>query len=110
MSPALSGNLYAVAVAVTNVGTQAWTIAMTPPLRLGYHWRDAITGAVVIWDGGRATLPALAPTASGTVPTTVVAPTVAGTYVLEWDLVIEGVSWMSATGEATLRTPPITVR
>lgn len=105
-----AGKPFPLTIAVTNVGTQAWTSAMTPPLRLGYHWRDAITGAIVIWDGSRAMLPALAPTASGTVAATVVAPILAGTYVLEWDLVIEGVSWMSATGEATLRTPPITVR
>lgn len=101
---------FPLAVAVTNTGTQGWTAAMTPPLRLGYHWRDALTGAVVIWDGGRALLPALAPGASGTVTATVVAPAQPGIYVLEWDLVIEGITWMSATGEPTLRSAPITVR
>ncbi|GAC1460751.1 MAG: hypothetical protein NVS1B1_04040 [Candidatus Limnocylindrales bacterium] len=101
---------FPLAVAVTNSGTQAWTAAMTPPLRLGYHWRDAVTGAIVIWDGGRAMLPALAPGASGTVSATVLAPAQPGVYVLEWDLVIEGVSWMSTTGELTLRTAPIIVR
>lgn len=101
---------FPLAVTITNTGTRAWTATMTPPLRLGYHWRDAITGAVVIWDGGRADLPAIAPGASGTVTAQVVAPAQPGSYVLEWDLVIEGVSWMSATGEATLRSAPISVR
>jgi len=99
-----------VSVAVTNTGTQTWTATMTPPLRLGYHWRDAVTGAVVIWDGARAALPPLGPTASGTVAATVVAPAQSGTYLLEWDLVIEGVTWMSSTGEPTLRSAPISVR
>jgi len=97
-------------VGITNTGTQPWTATMTPPLRLGYHWRDATTGAVVIWDGARVAVPPLAPGATGVVAATVIAPQQAGTYVLEWDLVIEGVSWMSATGEATLRTAPIVVR
>ena len=97
-------------IAVTNAGMQPWTATMTPPLRLGYHWRDALTGAVVIWDGGRVALPVLAPAASGVVAASVIAPAQPGVYVLEWDLVIEGVSWMSATGEPTLRSAPITVR
>ena len=104
------GKPFPMAIGVTNTGTQRWTATMTPPLRLGYHWRDAVTGAVVIWDGGRATLPALGPGGSGTVPVMVVAPDQPGTYVLEWDLVIEGVSWLSATGEPTVRSVPITVR
>lgn len=99
-----------VPVAVTNTGTRAWTATMTPPLRLGYHWRDAVTGAIVLWDGVRAALPPLGPTAAGTVSATVVAPAQPGTYVLEWDLVLEGVTWLSSTGEPTLRSGPISVR
>jgi len=105
-----AGKAFPMAIGVTNTGTQPWTATMTPPLRLGYHWRDAASGAVVIWDGGRAFLPVLGAGAAGTVTATVVAPTQPGTYVLEWDLVIEGVSWMSATGEPTLRSAPIAVR
>lgn len=105
-----AGATFPMAISVTNAGTQPWTATMTPPLRLGYHWRNAVTGAVVIWDGGRAVLPALVPAATATVMATVIVPTLPGTYILEWDLVIEGVSWMSATGEPTLRSAPITAR
>ena len=96
---------------ITNTGTQAWTAAMTPALRVGYHWRDASTGAVVVWDGGRVAVPALAPGATGAVTATVQAPAAAGSYILEWDLVLEGVAWLSTTGATTvLRTAPIAVR
>lgn len=97
-------------VAVTNTGTQAWTATMAPPLRLAYHWRDAATGAIVIWDGARTALPPLAPNAAGTVAAAVKAPPQPGSYLLEWDLVIEGFTWMSSTGEPTLLSAPINVR
>ena len=105
------GGAFRADLTVTNTGTQAWTATMTPPLRLGYHWRDASTGAVVVWDGGRVAVPALLPGATGAVTATVQAPLVAGIYILEWDLVLEGVGWLSATGgTTTLRSAPIAVR
>lgn len=63
---------------------------------LAYHWYDA-HGAPVIYDGLRTPLPCdLAPGASARLDALVVAPSEAGDYVFEWDLVDEDVTWFSA--------------
>ncbi|MSQ37596.1 MAG: hypothetical protein EXR61_04705 [Chloroflexi bacterium] len=65
-------------------------------VNLSYHWQD-VAGNTVAWEGARTPL-AIAPGTAAIVNATVVAPTVAGTYGLRFDLVQEGVTWFSGQG------------
>jgi hypothetical protein len=85
-------------VSLTNTGTATWPSGGPAPVHLSYHWLSS-GGAVVVWDGARAALPAdLAPGQSAVVSLPVVSPSVTGSYLLRLDLVQEGVSWFSAQG------------
>ena len=81
-------------VRVTNLGTERFPglPQHDPPIRLTYRWLRP-DGVVHIADGVRTVLPCpLEPGAEAVVPVTVVAPAT-GAYVLELDLVHEGVRW-----------------
>jgi Subtilase family len=87
-------------VKLTNTSSFAWSAAGPNPVRLSYHWLDAATN-VIVWDGQRTPLPADVPVGgTATVTVTIPTPTKPGSYVLEIDLVREGVSWFSAGGVA----------
>ncbi|KAA0252447.1 MAG: hypothetical protein EDX89_18490 [Acidobacteria bacterium] len=74
-------------------------------VNVSYHWLDA-AGKVVVFDGARTALPApLGPGEAVTLDLKVVAPERQGSYVLEIDLVQEGVAWFAALGSETLRKP-----
>lgn len=66
----------------------------SPPVRLSYHWLDT-AGHPVVFDGERTVLPAdLAPGGTAVVPVHVRAGELEpGAYILEIDLVHEGVRW-----------------
>ena len=97
----LSGAAATVPIAVTNTGNFIWNAAGPTPVHLGYHWTDA-AGKVVVWDGARSNLPAdVAPGASTTLQAQIQFPAAAGSYVLKWDLVQEGVSWFSGQSVPT---------
>ena len=99
-------------VSVTNTGARAWSAAGPTPVHLSYHWltaAGAMAGAVVVWDGARASLPAdVAPGQSAVLALPVTAPSEAGSYFLRLDLVEEGVAWFSGQGVPT-RDVPISV-
>jgi hypothetical protein len=98
---AVSGAAATVPIALTNTGNFIWNAAGATPVHLGYHWTDA-TGTVIVWDGTRSYLSAdVAPGASQTVQAQITFPTAAGTYVLKWDLVQEGVAWFSGKNVPT---------
>ncbi|GAC1698871.1 MAG: hypothetical protein NVS9B6_09690 [Candidatus Limnocylindrales bacterium] len=95
-------------VRVTNYGQRTWPAGGANPVDLSYHLFTS-AGAVVVWDGNRASLPTdLAPQQSATIPITVTFPGTAGSYRIEWDLVQEGVSWFSGLGVPRL-VQPVTV-
>ncbi len=74
-------------------------------LRLGNHWLNE-TGKVVTNDDGRATLMKdLAPGEETEFELTINAPKVAGRYLLEVDMLQEGVSWFGLLGSPTTRLP-----
>ncbi|HEV2250649.1 MAG TPA: SpoIID/LytB domain-containing protein [Candidatus Limnocylindria bacterium] len=99
----LNATTYTVTVPVTNTGGVAWTSAGANPVDLSYHWHDA-SGGTVVWDGIRNPLPAdIAAGASASVTAQVRTPDAAGTYVLTFDLVREGIAWFGAQGAVPLR-------
>lgn len=82
-------------VRVTNAGGVRWPwgLDQEPQIRAAYHWRHA-GGEVLEHEGLRSPLPvAVGPGETVVVPLWVDAPAVAGTYLLDIDLVHEHVRW-----------------
>jgi hypothetical protein len=81
---------------IENRGSESLPWGTRPPdIHAAYHWltRD---GDVVVADGHRTLLPStIAPGTRSVVPVRVVAPVSPGEYVLEFDLVHEGVRWFA---------------
>ena len=94
------GRLFATAtvpLTVKNTGSIAWRVA--DKFDASYHvtrWDDT----VVVWDGLRSALPDVAPGQTVTINVPVQAPD-AGSYVVKFDLVQEGVTWFSGQGIPT---------
>jgi glycosyltransferase involved in cell wall biosynthesis len=91
-------------VVLKNVGARTWPVAAgrTAPLNLSYHWRTA-AGVLIEKEGVRSALPhRVPPDAAVTVTATILAPTTPGQYLLELDLVQEGVTWLSECGSPSL--------
>jgi hypothetical protein len=94
-------------VKVRNSSDVAWSVLAQGDgkyrISLGNHWRDA-TDTIVINDDGRSPLPYdLDPGAEIEVPLTITTPQNPSEYVLEVDMVQEGVSWFGSKGSSTLK-------
>jgi hypothetical protein len=92
-------------VKVTNQGRLSWVSDTTPPFALSYHFLDAATEGVLIFDGLRT--PFAQPVAPGgvaAVKARVRAPGYPGDYVLIWDVVQEHRTWLSLEGVFPGRT------
>jgi SAM-dependent methyltransferase len=97
-----------VEVTIRNLSWRPWTSdAAGRPVLISYHWLDA-SRRTVDYDGLRTPLPRpLAPGDECVAAVRVKTPAQPGNYLLEIDLVEEGVSWFSAAGVPPLR---VTVR
>ena len=92
------GKTYTVQVTVTNVGTMTWIAADPNAFHLSYHW----VGPASLYDGERTVLPYdVAPGESINLKAKLIAPSVPGTYTLQWDMVHENVTWFSNQGVPT---------
>ena len=96
-------------VVVRNAGDALWLARErggSPfQLSVGNHWLDA-GGGMVVNDDGRGALPRdLRPGEEAEVSFVVNAPARAGNYLLEIDVLQEGVSWFGLRGSKTLRVP-----
>lgn len=90
-------------VKLVNSSSFTWPAAGSAAVRLAYHWLDPV-GQVIVWDGQRSTLAADVPVGGTvTVPVTIATPAKPGSYVLQIDLVREGVTWFSAAGVVPAR-------
>jgi len=74
---------------------------------LGVRWLDGATETVSVPYGDwRAALPRrLRPGASVTVPVEIQVPSAPGRYILEFDLIQDGVAWFGDKGSRTGRVP-----
>jgi len=81
----------------------------SPPVRLSYHWLDP-AGRPVVVDGERTLLPAdFAPGRETVVPVHVSTGELeAGAYIVEIDLVHEGVRWFGCGARMAARIEPDT--
>jgi len=84
-----------VPVSITNAGSATW---QPGAFNAAYHLYVP-SGAVFVWDGVRTALPAtVAPGQAVTLNVIVKMPPAAGSYVLRFDVVQEGVAWFSGQG------------
>jgi hypothetical protein len=87
-----------------NLGALTWRRLPPTPVALSYHWVDADSGEIAVFDGVRSELPSdVPPGGSAIVRGTAVAPTRPGRYLLWWDLVHEHATWFSQRGNPGVR-------
>jgi O-Antigen ligase len=87
-----------------NLGVLTWHRLPPAAVALSYHWIDADSGEVAVFDGARSQLPTdVAPGGSAIVRAIAVAPTRPGRYLLWWDLVHEHATWFGERGNPGLR-------
>jgi hypothetical protein len=103
-----SGTVVEVPVRLRNRGTERFPWGdWSPPVRLSYHWLD-VSGEPVVFDGGRTLLPAdLMPGGEAVVPARVSSSGLRqGAYILEVDLVHEGVRWFGRGARVPVTIAP----
>jgi hypothetical protein len=99
------GSQIAVPFRVTNLSPISWEHDGYACIALGNHWLDDC-GNLVRLDDGRAPLPVLlSPNDSVERNLQITAPPRPGRYLLELDVVQEGIGWFADKGSATLRLP-----
>ena len=90
-----AGSETSIPIVITNDGSVTWSSA--DGFAISYHWLDT-DGGTVVWDGLRSPLPEIVPPgASIELMVSVEAPRTPGDYLLRWDVVQEGVRWLSET-------------
>ncbi|HLM55019.1 MAG TPA: hypothetical protein VK422_02755, partial [Pyrinomonadaceae bacterium] len=96
-------------VIVRNAGGAVWRtrdrVGSPFQVSLGNHWLHADGSAAVNDDGRSPLLRDLAPGEEVELPLAVNAPPRAGDYLLELDMLQEGVSWFGLRGSRTIRLP-----
>lgn len=95
-----TGMTYNIGVKVKNTGAIRWENKGVNPVFLGYHWINFDTKEMVVFDGPRSVMPqdAVNPGEEVTFDMRVNAPPAKGKYILQIDLVKEGVTWFSYQG------------
>lgn len=93
---------YQCSVAVTNASGSAWPGNC---VSLGNHWLAPDGGVVQLDDGRAILLDDLEAGSTAVVDLRVTAPASSGRYLLELDLVQEGVTWFADRGSTTARVP-----
>ena len=96
------GQKFDVRVGLTNASTAHWDSFAPGTLRAGNHW-VLEDGSMSVTDDGRSDVSPIGPGESTAVTIACTAPAVDGRYVLEIDLVEEGVTWFEAAGGTTAR-------
>lgn len=100
----LAGETYKISARVTNRGSDVWEHVPGAEIKLGNHWKRR-SGAYAVRDDGRAELLLpIAPGESREVDIKVTVPAEEGSYLLELDLVEEGVTWFSQQGSRPWRS------
>ncbi len=91
---------YKFKIKVKNTGALEWNRNGDEPVYLGYHWIDFNSRETVVFDGKRSIIPRDGVKVGDEVSfdLTVISPTEAGEYILQVDLVQEGVTWFSFQG------------
>jgi phosphoglycerol transferase MdoB-like AlkP superfamily enzyme len=92
---------------IANRGRVAWSAELGDAV--AYHWLGS-DGEVAVWDGDRSPIgEALEPGQNAVLPARLRAPSRAGDYCLQWDVVREGVLWVSEVDPTPVRCQPVEV-
>jgi hypothetical protein len=106
LKPALSLSAetrHRIALIVQNTSPSTWESKPSSVISLGNHWLDQM-GNMIRLDDGRTTLPnRVEPGETIELTLEVTAPSCPGLYLLELDLVQEGIAWFGQKGSATTR-------
>ncbi|MEX0868468.1 MAG: hypothetical protein WD011_02240, partial [Nitriliruptoraceae bacterium] len=90
-----------------NASQVTWPASADSGIALGNHWLTC-QGEILIWGDGRTPLPAsVPPGATATLKLQVRAPSDPGEYLLEIDLVEEGLAWFKERGSPAAIVPAI---
>ena len=93
------GQEYELEVGVKNTGMSYWESEGSRRMDLGTHWINRDTGEVILWDGNRGLLDEdIEYEQEAIVKITIKAPDEPGRYILQYDMVHEGVTWFSEQG------------
>ncbi len=93
------GEEYELEVVVKNTGMSHWESEGSWRMDLGTHWINRDTGEMVLWDGNRGLLDEdIELEQEAIVKIIIKAPEEPGRYILQYDMVHEGVTWFSEQG------------
>jgi LCP family protein required for cell wall assembly len=93
------GQEYEVEIEVKNTGLLYWKRSGDRRIDLGTHWINRDTGEIVVWDGNRGILDEdIDYEQESIIKITIAAPQEPGRYILQYDMVHEGVTWFSEQG------------
>ena len=103
-----TGDSVMLQVTVRNDSRELLSSRPPHPIHIGYHWLDADSSAMEVFDGERTVLPSIvAPGDSLVMPAHVRAPEREGRFRLQVRLVQEGVTWIESSGP--MHDPEITI-
>jgi LCP family protein required for cell wall assembly len=99
-----TNQMYISSLVIQNTGTTEWVRGATQPFYISYHWLDFDTKKTVVFDGERSFLPydLVKPGETVNIDVNILSPEEPGNYVLQIDMVHEGVTWFSYQGIPTL--------
>lgn len=93
------GQEFEVEVEVKNTSMSFWESEGSRRTNLGTHWINRDTGEVVLWDGNRGLLEEdIEHEQEAIISIIIEAPEEPGRYILQYDMVHEGVTWFSEQG------------
>ena len=99
-----AGSSFNINLRVRNASATEWSQPQFGPLAVGNHWLDAAGELMVTQDDGRAPLLQIVPPGlEWPVLIALRAPSAPGRYVVEMDLVHEGITWWTHKGSPTVR-------
>jgi phosphoglycerol transferase MdoB-like AlkP superfamily enzyme len=102
-----AGSEHSIRLVLANEGDRRW--APNEGFAVSYHWLD-VDGEPIVWDGRRSQFPeAVDPGALVEVTATVEVPHRPGRYLLRWDVVQEGVRWISEIDSSPPEPVPVMV-
>ena len=92
--------VYIAKIKVKNTGATAWEGTGKAPFYLSYHWLDFDTKKTIVFDGDRTLLPKdkVSPGEEVGMDLKIKAPDKPGNYILQVDMVHEGLTWFSYQG------------
>ncbi len=101
-----AGTVKRVPIAVHNLGRIAWNARGSQSVAVSYHWLDPTGTNILIWDGARTALTGnVNPGSSQNELVWIKAPSKAGRYILQWDMVQEDVAWFSVFSPGRVQIP-----